>query len=138
MPENSAPNQDMTIIQKVKQRARALKKEVFALYFAYRDPRTPWYGKAFAALVVAYAFSPIDLIPDPIPVLGYLDDLVLIPLGVVIALRMIPVDVMSDSRAKAEEELQAGKPVSLAGAVIVGLVWLALAGFAIWLVLRIF
>ncbi|MBN1120663.1 MAG: DUF1232 domain-containing protein [Anaerolineae bacterium] len=128
----------MTIFQKVKQRAKALKTEVFALYFAYRDPRTPWYGKVFAALVVAYAFSPIDLIPDPIPVLGYLDDLILIPLGVVIALRMIPSDVMSDSREKAEQELQDGKPVSWVGAVIVGLIWIALAGLAIRLVLRIF
>lgn len=138
MPKNNTSNQDMTIFQKVKQRAKALKTEVFALYFAYRDPRTPWYGKVFAALVVAYAFSPIDLIPDPIPVLGYLDDLILIPLGVVIALRMIPSDVMSDSREKAEQELQDGKPVSWVGAVIVGLIWIALAGLAIRLVLRIF
>ncbi len=70
--------------------ARRLKREVRALYLAYRDPRTPWYGRAFAAIVVAYALSPIDLIPDPIPVLGYLDDLILIPLGVALALRMIP------------------------------------------------
>ena len=138
MTENSTPNRDTTFVEKVKQHARTLKKEVFALYFAYRDPRTPWYGKACAALVVAYAFSPIDLIPDPIPVLGYLDDLVLIPLGVVIALRLIPGEVMSESRARAEKELQDGKPVSWVGAVIIALIWIALAVLAIRLVLRIF
>jgi uncharacterized membrane protein YkvA (DUF1232 family) len=92
----------------------------------------------FAALVVAYAFSPIDLIPDPIPILGYLDDLVLIPLGVVLAVRMIPPEVMSDSRARAEEVLRAGKPVSRVGALIVGAIWIALAGLAVWLIVRRF
>src|SRR5512139_766296 len=94
---------ETTVLQRWKQRARALKKEVYALYLAYRDPRTPWYAKAVAALVVAYAFSPIDLIPDPIPVLGYLDDLVLIPLGVKVALSMIPANVLAESREKARE-----------------------------------
>ncbi len=114
-----------------------LQREVYALYLAYRDPRTPWYGKAFAALVVAYAFSPIDLIPDPIPILGYLDDLVLVPLGVVIALRLIPAEVMSDSRARAEELLRAGKPVSWVGALIIGAIWIGLAGLAIWLMVHL-
>ncbi len=121
-----------------KDRARQLKKEVYALYLAYRDPRTPWYGKAFAALVVAYAFSPIDLIPDPIPVLGYLDDLILIPLGVVLALKMIPADVMSDCRAKAGEIMESGKPVSRVGAVIVGAIWIGLAALAVVWMLHIF
>ena len=79
-----------------KQWARALKTEVYALYLAYRDPRVPWYARLFAACVVGYAFSPIDLIPDPIPVLGYLDDLVLVPLGVALALRLIPAEVMRE------------------------------------------
>jgi uncharacterized membrane protein YkvA (DUF1232 family) len=131
-------NQERSIRETWKQRARALKREVYTLSLAYRDPRTPWYGKVFAALVVAYAFSPIDLIPDPIPILGYLDDLVLIPLGVVLAVRMIPPEVMSDSRARAEEVLRAGKPVSRVGAVIVGAIWIALAGLAIWLIVRRF
>lgn len=130
--------QEMSFLQTWKQRARALKREVYALYLAYRDPRTPWYGKVFAALVVAYAFSPIDLIPDPIPILGYLDDLVLVPLGAAIALRMIPSEVMSDSRAKAEGKLRAGKPVSWVGAVIIGTIWLVLAGLAIWFIARLF
>jgi uncharacterized membrane protein YkvA (DUF1232 family) len=121
-----------------KDRARQLKKEVYALYLAYRDPRTPWYGKAFAALVVAYAFSPIDLIPDPIPVLGYLDDLILIPLGVVLALKMIPPEVIDDCRAKAGEIMKSGKPVSWVGALIVGAIWIGLAALAVVWMVRIF
>ena len=120
-----------------KRRARLLKREVYALYLAYRDPRTPWYGKVCAALVVAYAFSPIDLIPDPIPVIGYLDDLILIPIGVMIALRMIPKAVMSEARTQAEQVLRSGKPLGRVGAAIVATVWLGLAGLAVWLVLRL-
>ena len=130
-------HQEISFLQMWKQRARTLKREIYALYLAYRDPRTPWYGKVFAALVVAYAFSPIDLIPDFIPILGYLDDLILVPLGVAIVLRMIPSEVMADSRAKAEEVLRAGKPVSWVGAVIIGVIWLLLAGLAIWFIARL-
>jgi uncharacterized membrane protein YkvA (DUF1232 family) len=119
------------------ERARQLKQEVYALYLAFRDPRTPWYGKAFTALVVAYAFSPIDLIPDPIPVVGYLDDLILIPLGVVLALKMIPPEVMDEARAASAEAFHDGAPVSTAGAVIVGAIWLALAALVVVLVVRI-
>lgn len=129
---------ETTVLQRWKQRAHVLKKEVYALYLAYRDPRTAWYAKVVAALVIAYAFSPIDLIPDPIPVLGYLDDLVLIPLGVALALRLIPPEVMIDSRAKTEELLRAGKPVSWGGAVIIGVIWIVLAGLAIWFIARLF
>jgi uncharacterized membrane protein YkvA (DUF1232 family) len=100
---------------------------VRALYLAYRDPRTPWHGRAFAALVVAYALSPIDLIPDPIPVLGYLDDLILIPLGAWLALRMIPREVMADCRSRAQAELDAGLPVSKAGAAVIVVIWLLVA-----------
>ena len=81
------------------QRARQLKRETYALYLAYRDPRVPWYAKVLAVCVVAYAFSPIDLIPDFIPVLGYLDDLVFVPLGISLALRLIPPEVMAECRA---------------------------------------
>jgi uncharacterized membrane protein YkvA (DUF1232 family) len=129
---------ETTMLERWKRRARALKKEVYALYLAYRDPRTPWYAKAVAALVVAYAFSPIDLIPDPIPVLGYLDDLVLVPLGAALALRLIPPEVMADARAKTEELLRAGKPVSWGGVVIVGVIWIILAGLALWFIVRLF
>ncbi len=107
-----------------KKRARALKVQTFALYFAYRDPRTPWYAKAFTALVVAYAFSPIDLIPDFIPLLGYLDDFVLIPLGVSLAVRMIPAQVMEACQAKAEDSRETGKPEFRAMVAVVIAVWL--------------
>jgi len=130
-------SEENTFIQRWKNRARTIKREVYTLYLAYRDPRTPWYGKAFAALVVAYAFSPIDLIPDPIPILGYLDDLVLVPLGVMIAVRLIPPVVMSEARVKAEEILRSGKPVSWVGALIIGLIWVALAILAILFVSRL-
>lgn len=109
-----------------KQKARELKIQIYALYLAYHDPRTPWYAKVFAALLVGYAFSPIDLIPDFVPVLGYLDDLILLPLGVKIALKLIPTEIMTECREKARRLEEAGKPVNyLAGAVIV-LFWLAL------------
>lgn len=104
-----------------------LKQDVYALYLAYRDPRTPWYAKAFAGLVAAYAFSPIDLIPDFIPVLGYLDDLVLVPLGIALAVRMIPAEVMADCRARAVEASRAGKPVNWAAAAVIALIWIMLA-----------
>ena len=86
-----------SIIENWKIRAKGLKTEVYTLYLAYKDPRTPWYARIFAAVVVGYAFSPIDLIPDPIPILGYLDDLVLIPLGAYLAVKMIPAEVMAES-----------------------------------------
>jgi len=113
----------------IKQRARQLKVEIYALYFAYKDPRVPLYARIFAACVVGYAFSPIDLIPDPIPVLGYLDDLVIIPLGIWLALKMIPPEVMVDSRSKVGERLQQKKPVNWVAGAIILLIWLALAAF---------
>ncbi len=124
------------MIEQWKARARRLKTETYALYLAYRDPRTPWFARLFAAVVVAYAFSPIDLIPDVIPILGYLDDLVLIPLGVALALRMIPEPVMADSRAKAQEIVRQGRPVSRAAAVVIVLIWLLLAAAAMALIAR--
>lgn len=107
------------------------------VYLAYKDPRVPWYARAFAFGVVAYAFSPIDLIPDPIPVLGYLDDLVLVPLGLALAIRMIPPNVLAESRARAEAELAAGRPVNWGAAVVIVLIWLALAALAVWGVWRL-
>lgn len=115
------------MLVRLKTRAHVLKQDVYALYLAYRDPRTPWYAKAFAGLVAAYAFSPIDLIPDFIPVLGYLDDLVLVPLGIALAVRMIPPEVMADCRKKAADASRGGKPVSWAAAAVIGLIWIALA-----------
>jgi uncharacterized membrane protein YkvA (DUF1232 family) len=96
----------------------------------------PWYARVFAACVVGYAFSPIDLIPDPIPVLGYLDDLLLVPIGVWLAVRMIPPDVLAEKRAEAREASE--RPVSRAAAVVVVTVWIALAALAVHIVWRLF
>jgi uncharacterized membrane protein YkvA (DUF1232 family) len=124
------------IVEVWKQRARQLKMETYALYLAYKDPRTPWYAKLFAACVVGYAFSPIDLIPDPIPVLGYLDDLVLIPLGIALALKMIPRPVLDECRDKAHAAVSKGKPVNRLAAVIVVIIWLLMGALAVIVVTR--
>ncbi|MGC9394179.1 MAG: YkvA family protein [Anaerolineae bacterium] len=121
-----------------KQRAQQLKAETYALYLAYRDPRTPWYARIFAAIVVGYAFSPIDLVPDFIPVFGYLDDLILVPFGIWLALKMIPPEVMADSRGRVQEVLANGKPVSRAAAVVIVAIWLLLAALGIVLTVGIF
>lgn len=124
----------MDIVQSWKEKARELKTEVYALYLAYRDPRVSWPARIFAGLVVAYAFSPIDLIPDPIPVLGYLDDLILIPAGVVLARRMIPPVVLAECRVRAREVMAAGKPINRAAAVVIVAIWLIAAALtAMWL-----
>jgi len=117
-------------------KARDLKREVFALYLACRDPRVPWYAKALAAGVVAYAFSPIDLIPDFIPVVGYLDELVLVPLGVLAVRAMIPAAVLAECRERAETALERGRPVSVLGAAVVVVIWLVLAALGVLLARR--
>ena len=129
MPDKRAPTPAW--LAQWKQRARALKVEVYALYLAYRDPRVPWYARIFAACVAGYAFSPIDLIPDFIPILGYLDDLVLIPLGVMLAVRMIPPDVLAECRAQSRAVMQQGKPVNWVAAAVIAVLWLALAAWAV-------
>lgn len=116
--------------------AKALKREVYALYLAYKDPRVPWYARVFAACVVAYAFSPIDLIPDFIPVIGYLDDLILVPVGVALAVKMIPLTVLAECREEAQRVLAAGKPVNRAAAAVIICIWLALAALGILFVYR--
>ena len=116
--------------------ARRLKREVLALSLAYRDPRTPWYARVVIICVVGYALSPIDLIPDAIPVLGYLDDLLLVPLGVALAIRLIPPRVLTESRAAAERQPATGRgPGRVAAALIIAL-WLVLAVLGAWLVWR--
>lgn len=119
------------LLAQLKERARALKADTYALYLAYRDPRVPWYAKLVAACVVAYALSPIDLIPDFVPVLGYLDDLIIIPAGIRLALRLIPADVMAECRARAKVELERrGRPQNWAAAGLILLIWLAAALWA--------
>jgi uncharacterized membrane protein YkvA (DUF1232 family) len=119
-----------------KERAKQLKMETYALHLAYRDPRTPWYGRVCAALVVGYAFSPVDLIPDFVPVLGYLDDLILVPLGIVLALKMIPAQVLLDSREEAKVVLAEGEALGRTATLLIVLVWLLFAAIGIALVVR--
>ena len=123
----------MPHLDKLKQRARHLKAETLALYLVARDPRTPWYVKLLVAGIVAYALSPIDLIPDFIPILGYLDDLVLIPIGIALAIKMVPPPLLAECRARAHEVLLNGKPVSRAAGAVIVIVWLAMAAlYAMW------
>jgi uncharacterized membrane protein YkvA (DUF1232 family) len=110
--------------------ARTLKRDAGAVYFAARDPRTPWYVKALAVLVAAYALSPIDLIPDFIPVLGYLDDLVIVPLGIALVIRLIPADVMEEHRTLAAAAQQ--HPASRAAAAVIVFLWIASAALFGW------
>jgi uncharacterized membrane protein YkvA (DUF1232 family) len=123
-------------IERWKHRVKLLKAETYALYLAYRDPRVPWYSKAFAALVVGYAFSPIDLIPDFIPILGYLDDLILVPIGITIALKMIPDEIMEECRVNAREALKDGRPTNWAAAIVIIGIWILLAAMLILLIVR--
>jgi uncharacterized membrane protein YkvA (DUF1232 family) len=119
-----------------KQQAQRLKLETYALYRACRDPRVPWYAKLVAGGVLAYLFSPIDLIPDFIPVIGFLDDLIVVPLGIALVLKLIPPQVMVECRAQAS--LEHARPTNWAAAIIIVLVWLLLAGLGIALVVRAF
>jgi uncharacterized membrane protein YkvA (DUF1232 family) len=114
--------------------ARAIKRDVHAVYLASRDPRVPWYAKALGVCIAAYALSPIDLIPDFIPVLGYLDDAILLPLGVLLVVWMIPKDVMAEHRAAAAAAAE--RPTSTGGAMVIVAVWIALTVIAGWLVYR--
>ena len=119
------------MLEKLKQNARVFKSETFALYLAARDPRTPWYAKLLVASIVAYAFSPIDLIPDFIPVVGYLDDLILLPLGIILAIKMVPRPVMAECRARSEAITHNRKPVSRVAGVVIVVIWLLLAALCI-------
>lgn len=122
-------------MERFKRWARTLKKEVHALYLACGDPRVPWYARALAICVVGYALSPIDLIPDAIPVLGYLDDVVVVPLGVALAIRMIPNEVLEECRREAREAERIGSAGRVA-AVVVVCVWVAVAALVTVFALR--
>jgi uncharacterized membrane protein YkvA (DUF1232 family) len=126
----------MATTQRLRDWARLIKRDVHALYLAGRDPRVPWYAKALAALVAGYALSPIDLIPDFIPVLGYLDDVILVPLGIAAVIRLIPPDVMAEHRAMAAAAQD--RPVSRAAAIAVIVAWVAGAAVCVWLLARFF
>jgi uncharacterized membrane protein YkvA (DUF1232 family) len=124
----------MKNIQEWRQKAKALKQELRALYRACKDPRTPWYAKAVGLCVVGYALSPIDLIPDPIPILGYMDDLILLPLGIVAVRKMIPAAVLNECRERARELAEKKEKNWIAAGVIIA-VWVIVAIWIIrWLV----
>ena len=122
------------MLDKLKQRARALKNEAFAVYLAAKDPRTPWYAKALIFFVVAHTFSPIDLIPDFIPILGYLDDLIITPGGIWLVVRLIPPQVLEEARAGVATK-SVERSVGLIGAGVIVLVWIVIligAGYLIY------
>jgi len=116
-------------LERLRERARVFHREVYAVYLACRDPRTPWYAKLLGAIIVAYALSPIDLIPDFIPVVGYLDDLLIVPLGVTLLLKIIPKEVLDECRIKAANQGIVKRSWFVPFLIVV--LWLA---FGIWLV----
>jgi uncharacterized membrane protein YkvA (DUF1232 family) len=118
------------MLERIKQWARTIKRDVIALWIAARDPRVPWYAKALAAAIAAYALSPVDLIPDFIPVLGYLDDLVIVPAGILLVVWLIPVPLMAEFREQATVIAQ--RPRSTSAAVIIIVIWVAVAALAGW------
>lgn len=119
---------------RLRQWAKTIKRDVSALWLAARDPRTPWLAKLLALLVAAYALSPIDLIPDFIPVLGYLDDVILVPLGLLLVIRLIPPDLLEEFRTAAA--LAEQRPVSHIAAGVIIFIWVASAAAGIYLIFR--
>ena len=121
-------------MQNWKQQVRKLKQETYAIYLACKDSRVPWYARALAAIVVAYALSPIDLIPDVIAIIGYLDDLILVPLGIILVKRMIPPMVLQECREQAQAATRQSTPKSWMAAVVIIAIWILLGIFAaIWI-----
>ena len=121
------------MLERARQWARLIKRDVLALWIAARDPRVPWIAKALATAVAAYALSPIDLIPDFVPVLGYLDDLVIVPLGILLVVSLIPPGLMAEFRAQAA--VLAVRPRSITAAIVIVLLWfaaMALTGWWLW------
>jgi uncharacterized membrane protein YkvA (DUF1232 family) len=118
------------MLEQVKEWAHALRRDVVAVWIAARDPRVPWYAKALALAVAAYALSPIDLIPDFIPVLGYLDDLIVVPLGILAVVKLTPAELMAEFRAEAAR--REGAPRSLIAAAVIVAIWIAAAGLLLW------
>jgi len=123
------------IIISWREKVRNLKRQTFAVYLACRDPRTPWLAKALGLLVAGYALNPIDLIPDFIPILGYLDDLILIPLGITLVIRMIPREVMAEYQEKAEAALDKSNPARWVAAAVIIMIWILIIAWFIMTVL---
>lgn len=122
--------------QNLRQWARSLKQEAHAVYLAARHPHTPWYAKALALCVAGYAFSPIDLIPDFVPVLGYLDDVVIVPLGIMAVIKLIPTEVMEESREAAARAAE--QPVSRQAMAVIVLIWVSSLALSVWIAFRYF
>jgi uncharacterized membrane protein YkvA (DUF1232 family) len=122
------------MLQRAKLWALTIKRDAIAVWIAARDPRVPWYAKLVAAAVAAYAFSPIDLIPDFVPVFGYLDDIVIVPAGILLTVRLIPVGLMDEFRAEAARWIE--RPMSRIGAATIVLLWLAALALTAWIVRR--
>lgn len=120
-------------LQRLKDKTRGLRREVLAMYLALRHPATPWYAKLLAGLVVVYAVSPFDLIPDPIPILGYLDDIILVPLGVLAVRRMIPQSVLMECREKAAQGVQISARWKCVGGLLIATLWLLCAMGLAWI-----
>ena len=118
------------MIERARQWARTIKRDVVAVWIAARDPRVPWYAKAVALAVAAYALSPIDLIPDFIPVLGYLDDLIIVPLGILLVVKLIPAELMAEFRAEAAR--REGAPRSMITGVLIVAIWISAAALLLW------
>jgi len=116
----------MSFVQKLKEKAKALKVELTAIYLSMKDKRTPLFGKILIFITISYAFSPIDLIPDFIPVLGYLDDLIIIPLLLTASIKLIPKDVLAENRVKARENIQISKKIGIFSAIVIVLLWAAI------------
>jgi uncharacterized membrane protein YkvA (DUF1232 family) len=123
-----------TMLEKWKQWARTIKRDAHALYLAARDPRVPWYAKALAIAVAGYALSPIDLIPDFVPVLGYVDDLIIVPLGIALVIRLVPPEIMAQHRDMASAAQE--RPISRAAGIAVMAVWILAIGLTGWLAMR--
>jgi uncharacterized membrane protein YkvA (DUF1232 family) len=122
------------MLEKWKQWARIIKRDAHAVFLAARDPRVPWYAKFLAIVVAAYALSPIDLIPDFIPVLGYVDDLIIVPAGIALVIRLIPADIMAQHREMAIAAQD--RPVSRAAAATIILIWVVAVGLTVWVAIR--
>lgn len=126
----------MKILKTWKTWAENLRLQIYTMYYAYKDPRTPWYAKAFGAVVIAYAFSPVDLIPDFVPILGYLDDLILIPLGIALAVKLIPKEILTKCAQQAQGRIDCERPVNwIAGGIIIA-IWITIIGTVVFMVLR--
>ena len=121
----------MKLTNKLKEKARHLKNEIIAISLAFKDERTPLIAKIMIGLTISYALSPIDLIPDFIPVLGYLDDLIILPIMIMISIKLIPTDVLLECRIRAKENYKLNKKIGLISAILIVLIWIGLLGLAL-------